>query len=70
MSRKRIRPRPRKIHLSLPEDVIAAVDEKLFDPSRGKPLYGGYSTLVSHLLRRWLEDPDILPLQLVEENVE
>ncbi len=70
MARPRNKPRPRAMHISLPEDVVAQVDEKLYDPSKGKPLYGGYSILVTHLLRKWLEDPSILPIELIEEPVE
>lgn len=69
MPRRRTSPRPRAIHVNIPEDVLAPVDEKLFDPYRGKPIYGGYSTLITHLLRKWLEDPSILPIQLVEEPI-
>jgi hypothetical protein len=70
MGRKRTSPRPRAIHVNIPEDVLALVDEKLYDPYKGKPIYGGYSILVTHLLRKWLEDPSILPIQLVEEPVD
>jgi hypothetical protein len=70
MPRPRNYPRSRKMHVNLPEDVIAEVDEKLYDPARGKTLYGGYSTLITNLLRKWLEDPSILPIQLVEERLD
>ncbi len=70
MGRPRSKPRSRAVHIRIPEDILAQVDEKLFDPYRGKPLYGGYAFLVSNLLRKWLEDPGILPIELVEEPVE
>ena len=69
MPRRRTSPRPRAIHVNIPEDVLAQLDEKLYDPSRGKPIYGGYTTIVTHLLRKWLEDPSILPIELIEETI-
>lgn len=42
--------------LSLPQNVVAEVELVLHDPIRGKPKYGGFSQLVTHLLRQWLKE--------------
>jgi hypothetical protein len=42
--------------LSLPSDLVAAVETKLFDVHRGKPTYGAFAELVTALLQNWLND--------------
>ena len=45
-----------KIKVSLPIDIVLAVDTALYDPVFQKPRYGARSQLIAHLLRSWLED--------------
>ena len=67
--RRRTKPRPRTLHISIPEDVVVEVDQRLYDPFKGKTLYGGYAVLVTALLRLWLENPSIIPMEIVEEKL-
>ncbi len=50
-----------KIKVSLPIDILWALDKALYDPTFQKPRYGARSQLIAHLLRAWLEEhrPDI-----------
>lgn len=54
MSRRRLPVRPVCKKLSLPGDLVASVETKLFDSARGKPQYGAFAELVTELLREWL----------------
>ena len=45
-----------KIKVSLPIDIVLALDTALYDPTFQKPRYGARSQLVAHLLRGWLEE--------------
>ena len=55
MSRRRNAIRPICKKLSLPSDLVAAVESKLFDVHRGKPAYGAFAELVTTCLREWLD---------------
>lgn len=58
MSRRRNAIRPVCKKLSLPSDLVAAVEERLFDAARGKPAYGAFAELTAALLRKWVDDVD------------
>jgi hypothetical protein len=40
----------------LPEDLSAEVDMLLADPLKQKVMYGSFSSLVSTLLRQWVDE--------------
>lgn len=61
MSRKRLTIRPVRKKLSLPGDLVAAIEEQFFSSARGKPSYGAFSSLVAFLLRQWLATGCALP---------
>ena len=65
MTRPRKTVRRRKVHISLPEDLIGAIENQFFDPIRQRPQYGIFAILVSGLLRKWLVDPSIYPISVV-----
>jgi hypothetical protein len=54
------------MHISLPEDLIAKIEDLFFDPARGKPIYGIHAFLVRGLYEKWLEDPSIFPIDIEE----
>jgi hypothetical protein len=56
MARSRLTDTPIKKRLNIPESVAAEVDLELFDPVLGKPRFGGWSGLVTQLLRDWLAE--------------
>mgnify|MGYP000417343033 CR=1 FL=1 len=56
MPRPRNHVRPHDWKLSIPRDLAADVDMRLWDPVLQKPKYGGRSGLVADLLRRWLHE--------------
>lgn len=41
--------------LSIPQSLAAKVELLLYDPTTGKPAYGGRSALIQQLLREWVE---------------
>lgn len=51
---RNVEPR-REIELSLPAPLCAQVDARLHDPYTQKARYGGWSSLVTSLLRDWLK---------------
>lgn len=64
---------PVNYYISMPQTLAAKIELALFDPTTGKPKYGGRSQLFQILARRWLEEgsPDLTPfmaLDTVEEN--
>jgi len=59
----------KEIKAYVPQDVLVQVEERLWDPGRGKPIYGARSALIAALLRRWLADPSIVPLRVIEETL-
>lgn len=64
MPRPRHEVRPHDWKLSIPQDLAAEVDLRLWDPVLQKPRYGGRSELVTTLLRQWLaaqQDPEVSP---------
>lgn len=68
MSRRRLAIRPVAKKLSLPSDLVASVEAKLFDPTRAKPVYGGLSGLVTELLEKWNSEVETpLPSELLGE---
>lgn len=40
--------------LTIDQTLAAQIELRLADLSRGRPIYGARSALVSHLLREWL----------------
>jgi hypothetical protein len=54
--------RPHRWHVHVPLDVAAAVELRLYDAARGSTLYGTRSTLITGLLRKWLADPSLFPI--------
>ena len=42
--------------VSIPSDVLAEVDLRLWDPLRSKIRYGSRSALIVGLLREWLKE--------------
>jgi hypothetical protein len=65
MTRLRKQIRRRKIHVSLPEDLIAVIENQFFDPLRDRPQYGIFATLITGLLKKWVADPSIYPLSQI-----
>lgn len=61
MPRKRLAIRPVRKKLSLPGDLVAAVEERFFSEAKAKPSYGAFSALVAHLLRNWIEADAPIP---------
>lgn len=53
--RPRHHDRPTNIMVSIPETLNAKVELLLYDPTTGKPRYGGRSALIQQLLRDWVE---------------
>lgn len=53
-------PRPKqdrtKVHANVENDIIAELELYLLDPVKGKMVYGGFSTIVNLLLRKFLEN--------------
>lgn len=47
---------PIRKNVHIPSSVVVAVELHLFDPLRGKSKYGGWSDLMTELLRNWLEE--------------
>jgi len=45
---------PVRLHVAVPESVLAAVDLALFNPVTGKVKYGARSDLITGLLKSWL----------------
>lgn len=52
--------------VSIPADVLAEVDLRLWDPLRNKIHYGSRSALIVGLLRNWLEKQEGVPTMDVE----
>lgn len=59
----------RKINCSIPAEVYLAIEEQLFDPSFGRPIYGARSRLIVLLLRKWIADPSLVPISIVTEGL-
>jgi hypothetical protein len=47
-----------KWKITVRPDIAAAVEERLFDPSLGKPRYGARAALINELLERWLREQE------------
>lgn len=58
----------KKLRFALPADLCMRLEERLFDPALGKPIYGARSRLIVLLLRKWLDDPSIVPISIIEEG--
>lgn len=54
MPRPKLSIRPRLLHVSLPEDLLARVDLELFSPLEGRIPAGSYQRLLTKLLTDWL----------------
>ena len=67
--RRRHNDPPVNYYLSLPTTLAAKIELALFDPTTGKPKYGGRSQLFQLLARQWLEQgaPELQTITELDE---
>lgn len=54
--------------ISVPASIAGAVELKLADPIRGRPIYGARAQLIKFLLEDWLRAGAKVPDEILEEN--
>lgn len=53
--------------ISVPLSIAGAVELKLADPMRSRPIYGARARLIKHLLENWLREGAEIPTDPDEE---
>ena len=55
--------------LLIPEDIRARLSLALYSPAEQRVPYGAYSSLVTQLLRGWLDERDLIRNPINPENL-
>lgn len=58
MSKHKKFDRPKRKEIHVPSSIADAIDSRLRDRFTGRAVYGGWSGLVTQLLRTWLESAE------------